>query len=71
PRFFKLAILVDSVICCRASPKQKAYLVKSVRKHVLNGEEVYKVYSKKIFVPDQDLKLYLQNLKQELDKNNK
>lgn len=37
PRFFKLAILVDSVICCRASPKQKAFLVKSVRKHVLNA----------------------------------
>lgn len=36
-RFFKLAILVDSVICCRASPKQKAFLVKSVRKHVLNA----------------------------------
>ncbi|MDV3166391.1 MAG: hypothetical protein Q8807_01785 ['Waltheria sp.' little leaf phytoplasma] len=38
---------------------------------LISGEEVYKVYSKKIFVPDQDLKLYLQNLKQELDKNNK
>jgi phospholipid-translocating ATPase len=37
PRFFKLAILVDSVICCRASPKQKAFLVKTVRKHVLNA----------------------------------
>ncbi|EED14974.1 phospholipid-transporting ATPase (DRS2), putative [Talaromyces stipitatus ATCC 10500] len=37
PRFFKLAIMVDSVICCRASPKQKAFLVKSVRKHVLNA----------------------------------
>jgi phospholipid-translocating ATPase len=36
-RFFKLAVLVDSVICCRASPKQKAFLVKSVRKHVLNA----------------------------------
>lgn len=33
-RFFNLAILVDSVICCRASPKQKAFLVRSVRKHV-------------------------------------
>lgn len=33
-RFFKLAILVDSVICCRASPKQKAFLVRSVRKQV-------------------------------------
>ncbi|MDO8064211.1 hypothetical protein [Candidatus Phytoplasma bonamiae] len=37
---------------------------------LISGEEVYKVYSKKIFVPDQDLKLYLQNLQQELDKNN-
>lgn len=33
-RFFQLAILVDSVICCRASPKQKAFLVKTIRKHV-------------------------------------
>ncbi|PGG95541.1 hypothetical protein AJ79_09996 [Helicocarpus griseus UAMH5409] len=33
-RFFDLAILVDSVICCRASPKQKAFLVKSIRKRV-------------------------------------
>ncbi|KAE8145737.1 haloacid dehalogenase-like hydrolase [Aspergillus avenaceus] len=33
-QFFKLAILVDSVICCRASPKQKAFLVNSIRKHV-------------------------------------
>ncbi|OOQ89987.1 putative haloacid dehalogenase-like hydrolase [Penicillium brasilianum] len=33
-RFFQLAIRVDSVICCRASPKQKAFLVKSIRKHV-------------------------------------
>ena len=32
--FFQLAILVDSVICCRASPKQKAFLVKSIRTHV-------------------------------------
>ncbi|KAL4788281.1 hypothetical protein BJX76DRAFT_316029, partial [Aspergillus varians] len=32
--FFKLAILVESVICCRASPKQKAFLVKSIRRHV-------------------------------------
>lgn len=29
--FFDLAILVDSVICCRASPSQKASLVKKVR----------------------------------------
>lgn len=33
-RFFQLAIRVDSVICCRASPKQKAFLVKSIRTHV-------------------------------------
>ncbi|OJJ44086.1 hypothetical protein ASPZODRAFT_122340 [Penicilliopsis zonata CBS 506.65] len=33
-RFFRLAILVDSVICCRASPKQKAFLVRTIRKHV-------------------------------------
>jgi phospholipid-translocating ATPase len=35
-RFFKLAIMVDSVICCRASPKQKAFLVRSVRKQVMD-----------------------------------
>ncbi|EYE99892.1 aminophospholipid-translocating P4-type ATPase DNF3 [Aspergillus ruber CBS 135680] len=33
-RFLNLAILVDSVICCRASPKQKAFLVKSIRLQV-------------------------------------
>lgn len=33
-RFFHLAIMVDSVICCRASPKQKAFLVKSIRLQV-------------------------------------
>ncbi|EAW10471.1 aminophospholipid-translocating P4-type ATPase DNF3 [Aspergillus clavatus NRRL 1] len=33
-QFFNLAILVDSVICCRASPKQKAFLVKSIRLQV-------------------------------------
>ncbi|KAJ5217019.1 hypothetical protein N7468_010027 [Penicillium chermesinum] len=33
-RFFQLAIRVDSVICCRASPKQKAFLVKSIRTHI-------------------------------------
>lgn len=33
-RFFNLAILADSVICCRASPKQKAFLVRSIRKRV-------------------------------------
>ncbi|KAF2762871.1 phospholipid-translocating P-type ATPase [Pseudovirgaria hyperparasitica] len=32
--FFDLAILVDSVICCRASPSQKALLVKAIRKRV-------------------------------------
>lgn len=36
-RFFTLAVLVDSVICCRASPKQKAFLVQSVRKRVNNS----------------------------------
>ncbi|KAM5439708.1 drs2 neo1 protein [Microsporum ferrugineum] len=34
--FFHLAIRADSVICCRASPKQKAFLVRSIRKRV-NG----------------------------------
>ena len=29
--FLTLAILVDTVICCRASPSQKAYLVHSIR----------------------------------------
>ncbi|KAK2843912.1 hypothetical protein FQN49_005950, partial [Arthroderma sp. PD_2] len=33
-RFFDLAIRADSVICCRASPKQKAFLVRSIRKRV-------------------------------------
>ncbi|KAJ5427870.1 ATPase P-type K/Mg/Cd/Cu/Zn/Na/Ca/Na/H-transporter [Penicillium cf. griseofulvum] len=32
--FFQLAILVDSVICCRASPKQKAFFVRSIRLQV-------------------------------------
>ncbi|KAI9678592.1 MAG: hypothetical protein M1817_005649 [Caeruleum heppii] len=32
--FSDLAILVDSVICCRASPSQKASLVRSIRKKV-------------------------------------
>ncbi|EEP78468.1 conserved hypothetical protein [Uncinocarpus reesii 1704] len=32
--FFDLAILADSVICCRASPKQKAFLVRAIRKRV-------------------------------------
>lgn len=32
--FFDLAILADSVICCRASPSQKAGLVKAIRKRV-------------------------------------
>jgi phospholipid-translocating ATPase len=34
--FLELAILVDSVICCRASPSQKAMLVKTIR-HRVNG----------------------------------
>ena len=33
-QFFQLAVRVDSVICCRASPKQKAFLVKSIRTRV-------------------------------------
>jgi phospholipid-translocating ATPase len=33
-KFFQLAIKADSVICCRASPKQKAFLVNSIRKHL-------------------------------------
>ncbi|KAF8450022.1 hypothetical protein BDZ91DRAFT_751380 [Kalaharituber pfeilii] len=32
--FFDLAILTDAVICCRASPSQKASLVKAIRKKV-------------------------------------
>lgn len=32
--FFDLSVLADSVICCRASPAQKALLVKSIRKRV-------------------------------------
>ncbi|KZM24756.1 ATP binding [Ascochyta rabiei] len=32
--FYELAILADSVICCRASPSQKALLVHSIRKRV-------------------------------------
>jgi phospholipid-translocating ATPase len=32
--FLELAILADSVICCRASPSQKASLVNSIRKRV-------------------------------------
>lgn len=32
--FYDLAILADSVICCRASPSQKAALVKNIRKRV-------------------------------------
>ncbi|KAI9840762.1 MAG: hypothetical protein M1837_001336 [Sclerophora amabilis] len=35
--FFDLAILVDSVICCRASPSQKALLVRAIRKKVKNS----------------------------------
>ncbi|KAJ5583555.1 ATPase P-type K/Mg/Cd/Cu/Zn/Na/Ca/Na/H-transporter [Penicillium sp. DV-2018c] len=33
-KFFQLAVKTDSVICCRASPKQKAFLVRTIRKHV-------------------------------------
>ena len=36
-QFLDIAILVDSVICCRASPSQKASLVRSVRKKVGNA----------------------------------
>lgn len=32
--FIDLAILVDSVVCCRASPSQKAYLVRVIRRKV-------------------------------------
>jgi phospholipid-translocating ATPase len=32
--FFDLAVLADSVICCRASPSQKASLVKRIRTKV-------------------------------------
>lgn len=32
--FFDLAVIVDSVICCRASPGQKASLVKQIRNKV-------------------------------------
>jgi phospholipid-translocating ATPase len=32
--FFDLAVLADSVICCRAQPSQKAQLVKSIRKRM-------------------------------------
>ncbi len=32
--FIDLTILVDSVICCRASPSQKAYLVRAIRRKV-------------------------------------
>ena len=35
-QFYRLAVLVDSVICCRASPRQKAFLVNAIRRHV-NG----------------------------------
>lgn len=32
--FYDLVVMVDSVICCRASPSQKANLVKSIRRYV-------------------------------------
>lgn len=35
--FIDLAILADSVICCRASPRQKAYLVSAIRRKVKNA----------------------------------
>ena len=35
--FLDLVILVDSVICCRASPSQKAWLVRAIRKKVKNA----------------------------------
>lgn len=35
--FIDLAIIVDSVICCRASPSQKAFLVHAIRKKVKNA----------------------------------
>lgn len=35
--FVELAILVDSVICCRASPSQKAWLVGAIRRKVKNA----------------------------------
>ena len=35
--FVSLAILVDTVICCRASPSQKASLVSSIRRQVDNA----------------------------------
>ncbi|KAJ5807467.1 hypothetical protein N7447_010923 [Penicillium robsamsonii] len=34
--FFRLVILADTVICCRASPKQKAFLVKTIRRYSRN-----------------------------------
>ena len=35
--FIDLAILVDSVVCCRASPSQKAWLVGAIRRKVKNA----------------------------------
>ena len=35
--FFDLVVAANSVICCRASPTQKAFLVKTVRKKVKNS----------------------------------
>ncbi|KAI6714559.1 hypothetical protein B2J93_2415 [Marssonina coronariae] len=34
PPFFELVIAAHSVICCRASPTQKAFLVRTIRKQV-------------------------------------
>lgn len=36
-QFFQLAVKADSVICCRASPKQKAFLVRSIRKQLTDA----------------------------------
>ncbi|KAJ9665679.1 drs2 neo1 protein [Coniosporium apollinis] len=35
--FLELAIVADAVVCCRASPSQKASLVKAIRKKVKNS----------------------------------
>ncbi|RDA95947.1 hypothetical protein CP533_5790 [Ophiocordyceps camponoti-saundersi (nom. inval.)] len=38
-RFFAVAMLVDSVICCRASPAQKAMLVRAVRSRLSSHKD--------------------------------
>lgn len=35
--FYDLVVRVDSIICCRASPSQKAELVKAIRRYVPNS----------------------------------